>query len=114
MEGGEFVQRVGGVVCSVCRVSICDCPRDNESAMRQGVCMRVDSIQNKEEFDRIIHELDLLYKCRPEDKYVLVVGLMEGNSNIVGVTGDGTGDPPVLKKANVGISMNISGTEVSK
>jgi len=29
MEGPEFIAKVGGVVCKVCRTQICDCPRDS-------------------------------------------------------------------------------------
>ena len=50
--------------------------------------MRKDTIQNAEEFDKIINRLDVLSRSRPEDKYALVVGLIE-RGNVVAVTGDG-------------------------
>ena len=75
---------------------------------------------NADEFDRIINKLDVLSRSRPEDKYALVVGLME-RGNVVAVTGDGnlelfilqnnnptgTNDAPALKKADVGFAMGI-------
>ena len=75
--------------------------------------VREDTIGNGEEFDKIVPNLDVLARSRPEDKYALVTGLMERN-NIVAVTGDGTNDAPALKKANVGFAMGIAGTSVAK
>ena len=34
MEGAEFIERVGGVICKKCREKICPCPRDKETAKR--------------------------------------------------------------------------------
>lgn len=48
-------------------------------------------------------------RSSPEDKYVLVRGIIESklskNREIVAVTGDGTNDGPALKKADVGFAM---------
>jgi Ca2+ transporting ATPase len=55
----------------------------------------------------------VMARSRPEDKYLLVTGLMNMR-NVVAVTGDGTNDAPALSKADVGFGMNIAGTEVCK
>lgn len=55
----------------------------------------------------------MLARSRPVDKYALVIGIKERNK-VVAVTGDGTNDAPALKKSNVGLAMNITGTEIAK
>ena len=75
--------------------------------------MRIDTIQNSEEFDKIKDNLLVLARSRPEDKYALVTGLKE-RGEVVAATGDGTNDAPALKKADVGFAMGIAGTEVAR
>eukprot|EP00742_Colponemidia_sp_Colp-10_P000696 GILJ01000758.1.p1 GENE.GILJ01000758.1~~GILJ01000758.1.p1 ORF type:complete len:1153 (-),score=201.35 GILJ01000758.1:459-3812(-) len=113
MEGPEFVRMVGGLVCKSCRTTVCECARDTTSAKKMKKPLRVDTIANGEEFDKVWPYLEVLARSRPEDKYCLVTGLME-RGQVVAVTGDGTNDGPALKKANVGFAMGITGTEVAK
>src|SRR5262249_28698131 len=58
-------------------------------------------------------QLRILARARPLDKYRMVQALQEQNQ-VVAVTGDGTNDAPALKKADVGLAMGKSGTEVAK
>jgi Ca2+ transporting ATPase len=77
----------------------------------------VDTVANAEEFDKIINDMDVMSRSRPEDKYAMVVGLIE-RGNVVAVTGDGysliigTNDAPALKKADVGFAMGIQGNHL--
>jgi Ca2+ transporting ATPase len=36
MEGAEFMQKTGGVVCKLCRTFHCDCPRNDDEAKKSG------------------------------------------------------------------------------
>ena len=60
-----------------------------------------------------IDKLKVLARSSPTDKYRLVSFLMECGE-VVAVTGDGSNDSAALKKANVGFSMGICGTELAK
>jgi Ca2+-transporting ATPase len=60
-----------------------------------------------------IDNLRVLARSSPTDKYRLVTLLMECGE-VVAVTGDGSNDSAALKKANVGFSMGICGTELAK
>lgn len=65
-------------------------------------------IENMEMFSTIISEMKVLARATPEDKFILVSGLIK-LGNVVAVTGDGANDAPALKKADVGFAMGISG-----
>lgn len=68
---------------------------------------------------KILPRLRVLARSTPQDKYVLVKGIVESKSggdvrDVVAVTGDGTNDGPALKMADVGFAMGIQGTHVAK
>jgi len=72
----------------------------------------VAKIQNMNKFRQIKDTLKVLARSSPNDKFVLVHGLIQ-EGRTVAVTGDGTNDAPALNRADVGFAMGITGTEVA-
>lgn len=62
---------------------------------------------------KVLPQLRIVARAKPLDKYRLVK-LLQELGEVVAVTGDGTNDAPALKRADVGLAMGRSGTEVAK
>lgn len=71
------------------------------------------SLLDDAELRRLVKEIDIFARASPEHKLRLVQA-MQDNGNIVAMTGDGVNDAPALKRADVGVSMGMKGTDAAR
>ena len=61
----------------------------------------------------MVDEVDVFARTSPEHKLMLVKAI-QANQQVCAMTGDGVNDAPALRRADVGVSMGLKGTEVAK
>ena len=68
---------------------------------------------SEEDLARVIDKVDVCCRVSPQHK-TKIVDAFKAKDHVVAMTGDGVNDAPALKRANIGVAMGITGTDVTK